>query len=283
MPQFLLQRETAPGNGPPAFLIHGLLSSRTQWRPNVGALSRYIRPVLVDLWGHGLSPAPSDDQAYTVEAYVEQFDLMRQSLGVSQVVLIAHSFGAGLALRYAISRPQNVKALVITNSTTAFADPDDASVHAAREQMAQTISAKGLDAIRTLPMHPRRGKRLPADLRDELIAQADAITPLSVIRATRITAPRLSAVHDLGRLRCPVLLVNGRREANFQKYRDIAEEKIPSCKVVDLDAGHAVNLEDPEGFNQATTAFLTRVFGKSESTPQRDIESVHSGQNQERI
>jgi pimeloyl-ACP methyl ester carboxylesterase len=266
MPQLLLHRETVPGNGSPAFLIHGLLSSRTQWRPNIRALSRHTQPLLVDLWGHGLSPSPSDDGAYTVDAYVEQFDLMRQSLGISQVVMIAHSFGAGLAMQYAIRRPQNVQALVITNSTTAFTDPDDASVQEARERMAQSIASNGLEAIRALPMHPRHGKRLPADLRDELLAQADAIAPHSIVRATRVTAPSLSAMHDLGRIRCPFLLVNGRREVGFQKYRDIAEKRISSCEVVDLDVGHAVNLEDPTGFNHASTTFLARVFNSAEPT-----------------
>ena len=261
MSQPLLHREAVPGNGPPALLVHGMLSSRIQWRPNLGALSRHIRPVLVDLWGHGLSPSPPDDDAYTVESYVEQFELIRLSLGVAQVVMIAHSFGAGLAMHYAIRHARNVKALVITNSTTAFADPDDASVLAARERTAQAISANGAQAVQDLPMHPRRGKQLLADLRDELIAQADAVAPLAVIRASRITGPGLSAAQELGRILCPVLLVNGRREAGFQKYRDIAQARIPSCEVVDVDAGHAVNLEDPKGFDEATTAFLSRVLG----------------------
>ncbi|MFV0678529.1 alpha/beta fold hydrolase [Variovorax sp. tm] len=272
MPQFQLHAETVPGNGPPALLIHGLLSSRIQWRPNINALSRHIRPVLIDLWGHGLSPSPLDDDAYTVEAYVRQFDLIRQSLGISQVLMVAHSFGAGLAMHYAIRHPQHVRALVITNSTTAFADPDDAAVYTAREEMATAISNDGLEAIRSLPMHPRRGKRLPVELKDKLIDQADAVAPLSVLRAMRITTPGLSMRHELGHIACPVLLVNGRREAGFQKYRDIAEKEIPSCEVVDLDVGHAVNLEDSTGFNHAISAFLSRVIGDLEPAPRSDIE-----------
>lgn len=216
--------------------------------------------MLIDLWGHGISSSPPDDEAYTVEAYLRQFERIRQSLGVSQLVLIAHSFGAGLAMQYAIRHPQHVKALVITNSTTAFADPDDTSMLEARERMAQEISSNGFEAIRELPMHPRRGKRLPTDLRHELTAQADAIAPASIVHATRITAPGLSARHDLERILCPMLLVNGRREASFQKYRDLAEDRVPSCNVVDLDIGHAVNLEDPAGFNRATIAFLARIL-----------------------
>ena len=256
----MLYRELIPGCGPFAFFIHGLLSSRIQWRPNIDALSRHVRPVLIDLWGHGLSPSPSDDRAYTVEAYIEQFEAARRSLNASRVVMIAHSFGAGLAIQYTIQYPGHVKALVITNSTTAFADRHDASLQPALEGMAQEIEAGGSDAIRALPMHPRRGNRLPEDLRGELIAHADAVAPEAAIRSARVTAPRLSAMHDLGRIACPVLLVNGRHESRFQKYRDIAAIAIPDCEIVDLDAGHAVNLEDPTGFDAATTAFLARIL-----------------------
>lgn len=259
MTQFQLHRETPPGHGPIALFLHGLLSSRRQWQPNLPALSRHVRPVLVDLWGHGLSPAPPNDDAYTVESYVEQFELIRQSLNTQQIVLIAHSFGAGLAMQYAVRHPERVRAMVITNSTTAFADPEDVSMRESRERMVRALELEGSESIRALSMHPRRGKRLPPDLKDKLIAEADAIAPLAIIRAARVTAPQLSAALDLERIRCPVLLVNGRRESGFQRYADLAARTIPSCEIVNLEGGHAINLEDPEGFDRATTVFLARI------------------------
>src|SRR5437870_13580594 len=48
------------GTGPYVLLVHGFLSSRTQWRLNLAALARVMRPVVVELWGHGRSPAPAD-------------------------------------------------------------------------------------------------------------------------------------------------------------------------------------------------------------------------------
>jgi hypothetical protein len=35
-----LYREALPGLGPRAFLLHGMLSSSLQWRPNLPSLSR---------------------------------------------------------------------------------------------------------------------------------------------------------------------------------------------------------------------------------------------------
>ena len=48
------------GTGPYMLLVHGFLSSRTQWRLNLAALASVVRPVVVELWGHGRSPAPAE-------------------------------------------------------------------------------------------------------------------------------------------------------------------------------------------------------------------------------
>ncbi len=45
------------GEGPFLLLVHGILSSRAQWKPNLPALSRVTRPVVAELWGSTGEPA----------------------------------------------------------------------------------------------------------------------------------------------------------------------------------------------------------------------------------
>jgi pimeloyl-ACP methyl ester carboxylesterase len=56
----------------------------------------------------------------------------------------------------------------------------------------------------------------------------------------------------------PTLLVAGERETGFAEARTFAERTIPRIKVVRLDAGHAVNVEAADEFNEAVTAFFAR-------------------------
>ncbi len=63
----------------------------------------------------------------------------------------------------------------------------------------------------------------------------------------------------LGRIACPTLLVNGRWEKSFQSMRDYAAATIPGCRVADVDAGHAVNLENPAAFDDAVTGFFASI------------------------
>jgi pimeloyl-ACP methyl ester carboxylesterase len=59
----------------------------------------------------------------------------------------------------------------------------------------------------------------------------------------------------------PTLLVNGTWEKRFQPMREAAAKAIPGVTVVDLPAGHSVNIEAAEGFDAAVKAFVERVSG----------------------
>lgn len=244
-------------------LLHGMLSSRFQWMPNLSALSARTRPIALELWGHGWSPTPASERDYSVEAYVEQSERVRRLSGASEVIMVGQSFGAGLAMHYAIEHPRRVRSLIVTNSISAFSSSSDDAGRLARERMAKAIEEGGMDAIRALSMHPRYAKRLGPELKAQLVAAADAVDPVGVARSIRLTASQASVAGLLDRVTCPLLLINGQYETGFQKYRHIAVEAIPRCVVVDLPAGHAVNLEAAAAFDQAVLDFLS-TFERSQ-------------------
>ena len=119
-----LHCEVHEGDGPVLLLVHGLLSSRAQWGLNLPLLARAVRPIAVELWGHGRSPSPSDPTVYHPDAYVAAFERMRERLGVDRWMVCGQSLGAALTLRYALDHPEHLLAQIFTNSTSALADVD---------------------------------------------------------------------------------------------------------------------------------------------------------------
>ena len=95
------------GRGQPLIFIHGWLGSWRYWWPSMQGLSAQHRSFAFDLWGFGDStklPAK-----YNLAAYVEMLDQFITQLGVaSPVILVGHSLGAAVALRYAGQKPDNV-------------------------------------------------------------------------------------------------------------------------------------------------------------------------------
>jgi pimeloyl-ACP methyl ester carboxylesterase len=245
---------------PYMFFVHGMLSSHAQWRPNLAALVDLVRPVLFDLWGHGDAPCPEDDACYTVEALIGELERAREELGAAHVLLCGQSLGAALTLRYSILHRDRVRAQVFTNSRSALLSPEALISPGDRAARAAAIEAGGAAALAKLPFHPRRARRIAPELREAMIEVANAVDPRAVARLTRIAGPRLSVLGDLHRIACPTLLVNGRSERSFQPLREVAENRIRGIRVADIPGGHAVNLENPEGFNAAVAQFLREVL-----------------------
>jgi len=175
-------------------------------------------------------------------------------------VLCGQSLGAALTLRYAIRHPQRVIAQVFTNSRSALLAPEALIPAEDRAARAEAIERGGAAVLARLPFHPRRARRLAPELREAMTAVADAVDPRAVARLTRIAGPRVSVLGELHRIACPTLLVNGRSERSFQPLRDVAERRIRGIRIADIAGGHAVNLENPEGFNDAVADFLREVL-----------------------
>jgi 2-succinyl-6-hydroxy-2,4-cyclohexadiene-1-carboxylate synthase len=243
-------------------LVHGFLSSSAQWLANLGAIGRVCVPVTVDLWGHGGSPSPTDPDAYSSRGYLAELDAIREALDAERLFLCGYSLGAGLTIGYALRWPERVSGHVFTNSSSGLAD--DAQLAAwqrAAPTAAERILAGGHAAIEAIPVHPRHATRIPTPVFDALMRDAARLDPVGVANTLLYTNPTVSVRSRLHENRAPALLACGRHESRFRDKRDLAIRTMPRLDVVDLDAGHAVNMEDAPGFNRAVTEFVERWSG----------------------
>ena len=254
--------ETHGTNGPYVLLVHGFLSSRAQWLPNLPALTGFCRPVVVELFGHGRSPTPNDPASYAPQQYVDEFETIRAALGCERWFVCGQSLGAALTLRYAFDHSDRVLAHVFTNSNSAFAERDwGERVRPAMEAQARSLEAQGRDALAQHPLNPARARRLPPAVKDALVADCNLHDVQGIAYTGLYTIPVSSVRERVGENDAPALLVVGEREERFAAHRRFAEENMPRLQVAGLDAGHAVNLEAVPEFNDALAAFLKRFSG----------------------
>ena len=239
---------------PALLLVHGFLSSRAQWRPNLEGLKTFCRPIIVELWGHGRSPAPGDAGPYRVSAYIEIFERIRRALGIERWWLCGQSFGAGLTLRYALMNPDCVEGQIFTNSVSGLSPARGSD--ADRNKHAEAIERGGVKAVEALSFHPRHAQRIAPEVKEEMLEDARRISPKAVANAIRYTVPDLAVTDDLARTTVPTLLVNGTWDKAFQPLRRRAAERLPALRVIDLDGGHSINAEAPDRFNEEVLRFL---------------------------
>lgn len=252
-----LHVEVHDGNGPYLLLVHGFLMSAAQWSPNIAELSKVCRPVVVELWGHGHSPAPEDPAAYLPNGYIEAFEAVRSSLGASRWCVCGYSLGAGLTIGYTLAHPEHVTGHIFTNSTSAFADPAQVDTwRGGAADAAEKIAAGGIAAVERMPVHPRHAKRLAAPLYEALLSDAARLNPRGIANTLRYTNPNVTVRARVQQNPRPALLICGSTEQRFAPNRAFAAEQMPNLTIVDLPVGHGVNMEDADGFNRAACAFI---------------------------
>ncbi|MCY4656876.1 MAG: alpha/beta hydrolase [Gammaproteobacteria bacterium] len=245
------------GCGPHLLLVHGMLSSANQWLPNIEALSKICQPITVELFGHNNSPAPTESKLYEPENYVSEFEKIRTSLNIHKWFVCGYSLGAALTIRYALTFPQHLKGHIFTNSNSAFATKEMATAWSRQaEQTRDRLIAGGLDAIDRIPVHPRHAKRLPVQLKKQLVEDSRNHNALGIAYTSAYTTPT-SSVRDIFQDNSkPALLVCGRHEKRFQAHCQFARKHMPLLQVANVSSGHAVNMEADIEFNQHVTQFI---------------------------
>ena len=96
--------------GPAA--CHDYLEAFESFLPPAG-----IQMIYYDQLGCGNSDIPDDTALWTLPAFVEELEEVRQGLGLDRFVLLGHSWGGILAIDYALKYSQNLRGLVISNMT----------------------------------------------------------------------------------------------------------------------------------------------------------------------
>lgn len=239
---------TGNPDGPTLVLMHGFMSSNAQWDLNVAPLGEHLQLVLVELMGHGASPTPDDPVHYQLASTMATLESIRESLGLNTWWAGGHSMGGATAIRYAMANPDVVNGVVFTNTRAAFA-----LARVGAQDM--TDIGETVEDLRALPYHPINARRFPEDLKTRLVEAADRMHPFAL---QQVIANRssLSSVDDLDSLEVPAMLINGRYERAFQPCVSQATAALPALEVIELEGGHSVNVEEPDGYNAAVLKFV---------------------------
>ncbi len=247
------------GKGPHLLLVHGFLSSRSQWLMNLEALAEGYTPVTVELFGHHNSPSPEDPDCYQPDYYTRAFEAIRETLDAERWFLLGYSMGAGLTLRYAFDHPDRVIGHLFTNSTSGLADlKTQAGLKAGAVDSARRIREGGQAAMVRIPVHPQHGWRLPKPVREALVNDAHQHDPAGVANTIGITIPAITQRQRLAENVRPACMIWGSKEKRFTEMAEYANRNMPHLTTEKLDAGHGMNMEDPDGFNDAVLRFLSR-------------------------
>ena len=236
-------------------MVHGLMSSRVQWMPNLPVLKSFCRPVVVELFGHGRSPSPSDPDSYAPENYVNQFEYIRQNLNTDKWFICGQSLGASLTLRYGLMHPERIIAQVFTNSRSAFSET---ASEERTGRLVRAIREEGRAVLDRMPVHPAGSRYLEPKIKEALIRDIDLIDLQGFSHTLQYLSPKSSVRDLIHRNVLPTLMIVGKFDRTFMPLREFVKENMPYLEEVVLDGGHAVNIDAADGFNTAVAEFAEK-------------------------
>lgn len=106
-------------------------------------------------------------------------------------------------------------------------------------------------------INPSRSRRIPEPTRLALAAEFETHNPEGIAHNLTTTSRNSPLGDDLANLAVPTMLTVGVQEKRFLPLVDVAR-KIPEVEIVEIDASHAVNAQNPDQWNDAAVGFLTR-------------------------
>lgn len=112
----LYYRIVGAGNEP-IVLIHGGPGFTSDYlADDLAPMARHHSLLVYDQRGIGRSTLVSDSTALSAERYVEDLEAIRKHLGLEQLTLFGHSWGAAPAALYAMQYPERVRRMILVGT-----------------------------------------------------------------------------------------------------------------------------------------------------------------------
>jgi len=102
-----------PGKGPALVCVHGLTANHSCWASMADALAPDFRLIGYDLRGRGESGKP--ESGYSLEHHCKDLLGLLDAFGLRKAVIMGHSLGAHIGLRFAALHPARVSKLVLVD------------------------------------------------------------------------------------------------------------------------------------------------------------------------
>ena len=263
------------GQGEPLVMLHGGPGSNMlHLLPYCDTLATQCKLIYYDQRGCGRSSPLNDSRTVSWIDHVEDLEALRKAFGLEKMDLFGHSWGGGLGLLYAITYPERVKRLIISNSMPAEEgvwkkemgeiESDLEERHHVSEHLA-ALDRSGLRAKNPGAYFQRyqaiRSWRIYQDTTDAA-KTVHTIQPCPLINYhTWESLKGYDIRNQLKVLNMPVLIIHGEKDIIPLKYAKELRGLIPQSKFVITRKGHQPYIEDPATYFQVIRDFLQSSSG----------------------
>ena len=267
------------GSGVPLVFVHEFAGDYRSWESQVRHFSRQYSCVTYNARGYPPSDVPDDPSAYSISRAAADIDAVLSHLQVPQAHVVGLSMGSHTTLQFALTYPDKARSVaIVACGTGSAADQRDRYVNEV-EATVQLFETQGAEAVAAkFATGPARVQFRNKDPRGwaectrmfgEHSPKGSALT----MRGVQMQRPSVwDLAEDMKKMTMPTLLMTGDENEPALEANIFMKRMIPTAGLTVLsNSGLALNLEEPEAFNQCLQNFLMAV--EAGRWPSRDPQS----------
>ena len=212
------------GEGKDIILLHGWGQNIEMMKPIGDNLAGNFRITIIDFPGFGESEEPSED--WNISDYANMLELLVKELKIKKPIVMGHSFGGRVAIRYSANNP--IEKLVL------FGSP------CVRLQQKQPLKVRVLKKLKTLPGMDKFGEFMK-----KYIGSRDYKAASPMMRQILVTTVNEDLSTYASQIEEPTLLIWGDNdtEAPIEEAR-MLEKIMPDAALIVLPGTHYAYLEN---------------------------------------
>jgi proline iminopeptidase len=286
-----LTYETQGSGTEVVIVVHGGAGLPHEYfHPMLYNLSRYAKLIFFDRRADMLSATSGHGMA-SVDELSDDIDALRKTLGLERVTLLGHSFGATIALNYALRHPDNVKRLILVSAGAAIENPYEGEKRIlktlSKAEMARYKSSEGgtgankpCDRVRMRysVLYPHYfHKLIPYEFnRGVYTVYFDALSKKEALAAG---SNGLDVRAQLSQIKAPTLVVAGRHDLVTppDQSLELASGLAKSRLVVFEHSGHFPIFEENYLFTEWVRQFMLATSGQEDDRTTRGPVAASSG------
>lgn len=268
------------GSGTPVVFVHEFAGDLRSYEPQLRHFGKRYRAIAFNARGYPPSDVPQDVAFYSQARAADDIASVMDGLGIGKAHVVGLSMGGFATLHFGIRHPERALSLCIGGCGYGAEPAEQARFAAEADTIAGFIAEAGMAAFAERYAYgPTRVQFENKDPRGflefkQILAGHSAVGCANTQRGVQRHRPSLyTMVEEMKTITAPTLVITGDEDWPCLLPGVLMKRSIPSAALAVMpNAGHAINIEEPDEYNRLVGAFLAQV--DSGRWPMRDPRAV---------
>ncbi len=270
------------GSGRTIIFVHEFAGDMRSWEPQMRHFGRSYRCISYNARGYPPSDVPPEHTSYSQVRAVDDIKAVLDAAGADDAHVIGLSMGGFATLHFGFRHPKRARSLCVGGCGYGAEPEQSDRFKDEAEATAKILLSGSMDAFAEAYGHgPTRVQFENKDPRGfaefkRMLAEHSALGSANTQLGVQRARPSLyTLVDEMKKLKVPTLIITGDEDWPTLMPGILMKRNISSSALAVMpNAGHAINLEDPDVYNGIVSDFLASV--ESGRWPNRDPRAMTS-------